>query len=254
MAAWHHRTHPLTFAMERFSMSYVVPVPRVPAVPVVGAEPGAVFPVHRIYCVGRNYVDHAIEMGHSGREPPFFFMKPADAILPVTEDQVGEMRYPSLTRDLHHEVELVVAIGKGGSDIKAADAMSHVYGYAVGLDMTRRDIQGEAKKQGRPWDAGKGFEQSAPIGAIRPAAQCYINAATRISLDVNGAKRQHSVIGKLIWSVPEVIEQLSTAWDLQPGDLIYSGTPEGVAAVLEGDSLHAQIDGVGSMRVKIVGG
>jgi len=235
-------------------MSYVVPVPRVAAVPVVGAEPGAVFPVRRIYCVGRNYVDHAIEMGHSGREPPFFFMKPADAILPVTEDQIGQMRYPSLTRDLHHEVELVVAIGKGGSNIKATDAMNHVYGYAVGLDMTRRDIQGEAKKQGRPWDAGKGFEQSAPIGAIRPVAQCYVNAATRISLDVNGAKRQHSVIGKLIWSVPEVIEQLSMAWDLQPGDLIYSGTPEGVAAVLEGDLLHAEIDGVGSLRVKIVSG
>ena len=235
-------------------MSHVVPVPRVPSVPVVGGEPGAQFPVHRIYCVGRNYVDHAIEMGHSGREPPFFFMKPADAVLAVTEDQLGQMRYPSLTRDLHHEVELVVAIGKGGSNIKAADAMDHVYGYAVGLDMTRRDLQGEAKKQGRPWDAGKGFEQSAPIGAIRPAAQCYLNAATRIALDVNGAVRQHSVIGKLIWSVPEVIEQLSTAWDLQPGDLIYTGTPEGVAKVMEGDTLHAQIDGVGSLRVKIVGG
>ena len=233
-------------------MSHVVPVPRVPSVPVVGAEPGAQFPVHRIYCVGRNYVDHAIEMGHSGREPPFFFMKPADAVLAVTEDQLGQMRYPSLTRDLHHEVELVVAIGKGGSNIKAADAMDHVYGYAVGLDMTRRDLQGEAKKQGRPWDAGKGFEQSAPIGAIRPAAQCYLNAATRIALDVNGAVRQHSVIGKLIWSVPEVIEQLSTAWDLQPGDLIYTGTPAGVGAVVRGDVMEGAIAGLPSLKVAVV--
>ncbi|MET0334484.1 MAG: fumarylacetoacetate hydrolase family protein [Rhizobacter sp.] len=235
-------------------MSLVIPAPKLPSVPVVGAEAGAEFPVRRIYCVGRNYVDHAIEMGHSGREPPFFFLKPADAILPVPEGQVGEMRYPTLTRDLHHEVELVVAIGKGGRDIQAADALSHVYGYAVGLDMTRRDLQGEAKKLGRPWCIGKGFDQSAPIGPIRPAGQCYINAATRIALDVNGAARQHSVIGKLIWSVPEIIEQLSTAWELAPGDLIYTGTPEGVAAVLEGDTLSARIDGVGALNVKIVSG
>lgn len=235
-------------------MSFVITAPKLPTVPVVGAGPAAEFPVHRIYCVGRNYVDHAIEMGHSGREPPFFFMKPADAVLPVAEGQTGEMSYPSLTRDLHHEVELVVAIGKGGRDISAAHALEHVYGYAVGLDMTRRDLQGEAKKLGRPWCIGKGFDQSAPIGHIRPAAQCYLNAATRISLDVNGAARQHSVIGKLIWSVPEIIEQLSTAWELAPGDLIYTGTPEGVASVLEGDLLSARIDGVGSLNVKIVSG
>ena len=235
-------------------MSYVLPVPRVPAVPVAGGEPGAQFAVHRIYCVGRNYVDHAIEMGHSGREPPFFFMKPADAVLPVAEGETGQMRYPSLTHDLHHEVELVVAIGKGGKDIKAADATSHIWGYAVGLDMTRRDLQGEAKKLGRPWCIGKGFDQSAPIGPVRPAAQCYLTAATRIELDVNGAKRQSSVIGKLIWSVPEIIEQLSTAWELAPGDLIFTGTPEGVASVIEGDTLHARIDGVGALRVAITGG
>jgi fumarylpyruvate hydrolase len=233
-------------------MSHVVATPEIPVVPVAGAAPGAQFPVHRIYCVGRNYVDHAIEMGHSGREPPFFFMKPADAVLPVAEGQVGQMRYPSLTRDLHHEVELVVAIGKGGRNIKASDALSHVYGYAVGLDMTRRDLQGEAKKLGRPWCVGKGFDQSAPIGPVRPAAQCYLNAAARITLEVNGAVRQQSVIGKLIWSVPEIIEQLSTAWDLAPGDLIFTGTPEGVKAVLEGDTLSARIDGVGALDVKIV--
>ncbi len=235
-------------------MSLVITAPKSPTVPVAGAGPAAEFPVHRIYCVGRNYVDHAIEMGHTGREPPFFFMKPADAVLPVAEGQTGEMAYPSLTRDLHHEVELVVAIGKGGRDISAANALDHVYGYAVGLDMTRRDLQGEAKKLGRPWCIGKGFDQSAPIGPIRPAAQCYLNAATRIALDVNGAMRQQSVIGKLIWSVPEIIEQLSTAWELAPGDLIYTGTPEGVAAVLEGDTLQAQIDGVGSLSVRIVSG
>jgi fumarylpyruvate hydrolase len=233
-------------------MSFVVTAPKTPTVPVAGAGPGDEFPVRRIYCVGRNYVEHAIEMGHSGREPPFFFLKPADAVLSVAEGQVGQMRYPSLTRDLHHEVELVVAIGKGGHDIKADAAMSHVYGYAVGLDMTRRDLQGEAKKLGRPWCTGKGFEQSAPIGPIRPAAQCYLNPATRIALDVNGAARQSSTIGKLIWSVPEIIEQVSMAWELAPGDLIFTGTPEGVAAVLEGDVLQARIDGVGSLQVRIV--
>lgn len=235
-------------------MSLVVVAPKSPTVPVAGAGAGAEFPVRRIYCVGRNYVDHAIEMGHSGREPPFFFLKPGDAVLPVPEGMTGEMRYPSLTRDLHHEVELVVAIGKGGRNIRATDAFGHIYGYAVGLDMTRRDLQGEAKKLGRPWCIGKGFDESAPISPIRPAAQCYLNAATRISLEVNGAERQHSVIGKMIWNVPEIVEQLSTAWELAPGDLIYTGTPEGVAAVLEGDRLHAQIDGVGSLKVEIVSG
>jgi fumarylpyruvate hydrolase len=235
-------------------MSLVIPAPKVPSVPVIGAAPGAEFPVRRIYCVGRNYVDHAIEMGHTGREPPFFFLKPGDAVLPVPEGQTGEMPYPSLTRDLHHEVELVVAIGKGGRDIPAPTALEHVYGYAVGLDMTRRDLQNDAKKQGRPWCSGKGFDHSAPIGPIRPAAQCYLNAATRISLVVNNATRQQSVIGKLIWSVPEIIEQLSALWELAPGDLVYTGTPEGVAAVLEGDSLQARIDGVGSLNLKIVSG
>lgn len=232
-------------------MNFVLPAPEIAAVPVAGGAKDALFPVHRIYCVGRNYVEHAIEMGATGREPPFFFMKPADAVLPVAEGQTGEMRYPSLTKDLHHEVELVVAIGKGGRNIDAADAMDHVWGYAVGLDMTRRDLQGEAKKAGRPWCIGKGFDQSAPIGPVRPAAQCYLNAATIISLDVGGAIRQHSQLGKMIWSVPEIIEQLSKAWALAPGDLIFTGTPEGVAAVREGDTLHARIDGVGALSVRV---
>ena len=224
----------------------------IPVVPVQGSA--AAFPVHRIYCVGRNYVEHAVEMGHSGREAPFFFMKPADAVLPVVEGTVARMHYPSLTHDLHHELELVVAIGKGGRDIAAADALAHVWGYAVGLDMTRRDLQGEAKKLGRPWCIGKGFDESAPIGAIRSAADCRLDAGTVIALDVNGAPRQASTLGKLIWSVPEIIEHLSRAWELASGDLIYTGTPAGVAAVVVGDRLSARIDGVGGLELEIVAG
>ena len=231
-------------------MSLVItPVPAA-TVPVVG---GGEFPVHRIYCVGRNYVEHAKEMGFTGREPPFFFLKPADALLVVPEGQLGKMPYPSLTKDLHHEVELVVAIGSGGRDIKAADAMQHVWGYAVGLDMTRRDLQGEAKKLGRPWEIGKGFDHSAPIGPLRRAAECDIGAGTRIALEVNGTVRQQSTIGKLIWNIGEIIEHLSAAWQLAPGDLIFSGTPEGVAAVEAGDTLKARIDGVGTLQFVIDG-
>ena len=233
-------------------MNYVLPAPAASAVPVAGGAAGAAFPVHRIYCVGRNYVEHAVEMGFTGREPPFFFLKPADAILPVREGEVGRMRYPSLTKSLHHEVELVVAIGTGGRDIAAADAQRHIWGYGIGLDMTRRDLQGEAKKLGRPWDIGKGFDQSAPVGPLRAAADCKVGAETRITLEVNGAVRQKSTIGKLIWSIPEIIEHLSAAWELAPGDLIFTGTPEGVAAVVSGDTLKATIDGLGSLQVQIV--
>jgi fumarylpyruvate hydrolase len=232
-------------------MSFVLPAPATAGVPVKGAS-GAMFAVRRIYCVGRNYVEHAVEMGFTGREPPFFFLKPADAVLPVREGHVGEMHYPSLTKSLHHEVELVVAIGEGGRDIAAADAPGHIWGYAVGLDMTRRDLQGEMKKQGRPWCIGKAFDESAPIGELVPAAACRIDADTEIRLDVNGALRQQSCIGKLIWSVPEIIEHLSAAWTLAPGDLIYTGTPEGVAAVVVGDTLSASIAGVGSLQVRVV--
>ena len=231
-------------------MSFVLPVAAPASVAVEGSG-DARFAVRRIYCVGRNYVEHAVEMGFTGREPPFFFLKPADAVLPVREGTVGEMHYPSLTHELHHEVELVVAIGRGGRDIAAADALSHVWGYAVGLDMTRRDLQGEMKKQGRPWCIGKAFDESAPIGELRPAAQCHIDADTEIRLDVNGQPRQHSRIGKLIWSIPEIIEHLSKAWTLAPGDLIYTGTPEGVAAVGRGDLLSASVAGVGTLQVEV---
>jgi fumarylpyruvate hydrolase len=232
-------------------MSHVIATSAAAAVPVAGPG-GATFPVHRIYCVGRNYVEHAKEMGFTGREAPFFFMKPADAVLPVAEGETGRMPYPSLTKDLHHEVELVVALGSGGKNIAAADAERYIWGYAVGLDMTRRDLQGEAKKLGRPWDIGKSFDHSAPIGPIHRAADCKVDAATTITLEVNGAVRQHSTIGKLIWNIGEIIEHLSAAWELQPGDLIFTGTPEGVAAVVRGDVLKASVAGVGSLRVELV--
>lgn len=231
-------------------MSYVFDAPVQPAVAVVGSD--AAFPVHRIYCVGRNYVDHAREMGHTGREAPFFFMKPADAILPVAAGATGELPYPAQTQDFQHEMELVVAIGKGGRDIGVADAMAHVWGYALGLDMTRRDLQGEAKKLGRPWDTGKAFEHSAPIGPITPAAQAGDIAHAAISLQVNGQVRQHSTIDMLIWNVAETIADLSKYFTLQPGDLIYSGTPAGVAAVQRGDELVGSISGLGELRVKVV--
>lgn len=231
-------------------MNFVFAPPATVSVPVQGGAEA--FPVHRIYCVGRNYVEHAIEMGHSGREAPFFFMKPADAVLPVPEGSVGRMHYPSLTKSLHHEIELVVAIGRGGRDISAEQALSHVWGYAVGLDMTRRDLQNECKKLGRPWSIGKGFDESAPIGLIRRAEDCALGAGTVIALDVNGQKRQASTLGKLIWSVAEVIEHLSKAWELQPGDLIFSGTPEGVAAVEAGDRLSGRVEGVGTLQVELV--
>ncbi len=230
-------------------MQFVFPPAAHPAVPIAGSI--EFFPVHRIYCVGRNYVDHAKEMGGTGREAPFFFMKPADAVLPITHGTVGNMPYPPMTVDLHHEIELVVAIGNGGSNIAAADAAQHIWGYAIGLDMTRRDLQSEAKKQGRPWSAGKGFDCSAPIGPIHPASATGMIASGEIRLDVNGTIRQHSDVSKLIWNVAETIEHLSRYFALQPGDLIFTGTPEGVAAVQRGDVLKATIDSLGTLQVRI---
>ena len=232
-----------------YLMSYVFPPPPVTSVPVLGTE--ARFPVHRIYCVGRNYEEHAQEMGFTGREPPFFFMKPADALVLAAGEAPALLPYPSLTQNLHHEIELVVAIGKGGRDIAAADAHQHIFGYAVGLDMTRRDLQGEMKKQGRPWCIGKAFDHSAPIGPITPAAQVPGIAQAEISLQVNGQDRQHSHVSKLIWNITETIEQLSAAWTLQPGDLIFTGTPEGVAAVVAGDTLVGGVAGLETLTVRV---
>ena len=223
---------------------HVIPPPARAAVPVAG---GGSFPVRRVYCVGRNYAEHAREMGHDpDRELPFFFMKPADALLTGGAD----MPYPSMTADLHHEMELVVALKSGGSDIAEADALSHVWGYAAGLDMTRRDLQGEAKKAGRPWDMGKGFDHSAPIGELVPAAQVDPGHG-RIELKVNGTVRQASNLRSLIWSVPETIAYLSKLVRLEAGDLIFTGTPEGVAACIRGDMLEGMVEGVGTVHTRI---
>ena len=230
-------------------MSYVIPVPPQASLPVVGRAER--FPVRRVYCVGRNYVEHAREMGFTGREPPFFFFKPADAVVPVAAGETATIAYPSLTKDLHHEIELVAAIGTGGRNILAADAMKHIWGYAVGLDMTRRDLQGEMKKQGRPWEIGKSFEESAPVGPLTPAAQAGDVANADIWLQVNGQGRQRSSVDKLIWSLGEIIEHLSAAWDLAPGDLIFTGTPEGVAAVSPGDILTGGVGSLPALSVKI---
>ena len=230
-------------------MSFVFPAPTPIAVPVVGQS--ASFPVRRIYCVGRNYEEHAKEMGFSGREPPFFFLKPADALVMVPTGATGALPYPSLTSNFHHEIELVVAIGQGGRNIPAAEAASHIFGYAVGLDMTRRDLQNEMKKQGRPWCIGKAFDHSAPIGPITPATQAGPIESADIWLQVNGQDRQRSSVAKLIWNVAETIEHLSAAWTLQAGDLIYTGTPEGVAAVVPGDTLVGGVTGLGELRVKV---
>ncbi len=230
-------------------MSFLFTPPAVTSLPIVGRDQR--FPVRRVFCVGRNYAEHAKEMGFTGREAPFFFMKPADALLVVEAGQTGRMAYPGLTRDLHHEIELVVAIGTGGANIPAQDAMRHVFGYAVGLDMTRRDLQNEMKKQGRPWEIGKAFEQSGPIGPITPAAEAGDISRAAIWLQVNGQDRQRSDVSHLIWNIAETIEHLSNAWTLAPGDLIFSGTPEGVAAVQTGDTLEGGVTGLAPLKVGI---
>jgi fumarylpyruvate hydrolase len=217
--------------------------PAAPAVvPVAG---GGGFPVHRIYCVGRNYAEHAVEMGHTGREPPFFFLKPADTVVPVAEGATGSIAYPTLTANFHHEIELVVALGpKEGGGVS-------IYGYAVGLDMTRRDLQNDMKKQGRPWSIGKAFEQSAPIGPIVPVQVTGELLSGAITLDVNGVRKQTGDLRDLIWSVAETIEKLQEAWRLQPGDLIYTGTPAGVGPVVRGDVMEGAIAGLGTLRVQV---
>ncbi|MGC8517954.1 MAG: fumarylacetoacetate hydrolase family protein [Steroidobacteraceae bacterium] len=230
-------------------MTYVFAPPPLVSAPLVGTS--ARFPVHRIYCVGSNYRAHAQEMGRTGREPPVFFMKPADALVPVEAGTVGEVPYPSLTHNFHHEVELVVAIGIGGRDIAADEAMPHVFGYAVGLDMTRRDLQTEMKKRSAPWCIGKGFDHAAPLGPITVAAQAGAPLEGQISLCVNGVERQRSALGEMTWSVPEIIAQLSAAWALAPGDLIYTGTPAGVGPVERGDLLEATCTGLQPLRVRI---
>jgi fumarylpyruvate hydrolase len=227
---------------------YVFPAPLTVAVPVAGAG-GAAFPVRRVFCVGRNYAAHAREMGGDpSREPPFFFSKPADALVTGGADTP----YPAATANLHHEMELVVAMGAGGTDISAETALTYVFGYAAGLDLTRRDVQDEAKAARRPWDMAKGFDQSAPIGEIAPAAAIGHPAAGRIALTVNGAVKQEGDLLDQIWSVPEIIAALSRLVRIEPGDLIFTGTPDGVGALVKGDVLQGEIAGVGSVVTRIV--
>jgi fumarylpyruvate hydrolase len=226
-------------------MSYVIAAPKQASVPVKGTH--LRFPVRRIYCVGRNYNDHVVEMGGvPGREPPFFFQKPADALF-----LDGSFPYPPATRDVHHEVELVVALQSGGRDIAASDAAQHIYGYAVGIDMTRRDLQSEAKKTGRPWEVGKAFDHSAPIGEIIPKADTGVLERAGISLQVNGTQRQSSDISQMIWSVPEIISELSRLFELHAGDIVFTGTPSGVGPVQPGDKLQATIERVGELTLQV---
>jgi fumarylpyruvate hydrolase len=227
--------------------AFAIPTWETPSIPITGADNA--FPVRRIYCVGRNYAAHAREMGHDpDREPPFFFTKPADAIVP----NGAPTPYPVQTTNLHPEIEMVVALAAGGTDIPLDQANSCIYGYGVGLDLTRRDMQGVAKDMGRPWDMSKGFDHSAPVTAITPVSQCGIIESGRISLTVNDELRQESDLNAMIWSVPETINYLSGLIELKPGDLIFTGTPDGVAAIERGDVLEGHVDGLETLKVTMV--
>jgi len=227
---------------------YVIAPPAQTTLAVVGTQ--ARFPVRRLYCVGRNYAEHAQEMGYSGREAPFFFAKPADAILNVSPGTVGRMAYPMCTSDLHFEVELVVALKSGGVNLTSAQAAQAIYGYAIGLDMTRRDLQAVAKQKGRPWEMAKAFEQSAPIGSLH--APDALDAQATISLSVDGQVRQSGKVVDMIWNVPEAIAHLSTLFALEAGDLLFTGTPAGVGAVTTGQVMTAAITGLGELQVAVV--
>ncbi|MCK6405620.1 MAG: fumarylacetoacetate hydrolase family protein [Rhodocyclaceae bacterium] len=230
-------------------MSFVVPPPVTPSLAVAASD--ARFPIRRVYCVGRNYADHAREMGAheqaDGREPPFFFSKPADAVVPE-----GDVPYPPATANLQHEIELVVALGRGGANIPVAEALDCVFGYAAGLDLTRRDLQARAKEKGHPWDMGKGFDASAPTGALHAVAQTGHPRSGAVWLRVNGETRQTGDLADMSWNVAEIIANLSTFVRLAPGDLIFTGTPAGVSTVVRGDVLEGGVDGVGSLRVRLV--
>ena len=226
--------------------TYVITPPGIPTLPVEGSD--KLFPIHRIYCVGRNYAEHAIEMGHDpNKEPPFFFQKNPDNV--ITD---GTFPYPDKSSDVHYELEMLVAIGKGGVNIPVESALDHVWGYGIGLDMTRRDLQGEAKKLGRPWEVGKAFEASAPCSALVPASAIGHPASGKVWLNVNGTQRQVGDLNQMIWKVPEMISYLSGLFELQPGDVIMSGTPAGVGAIVRGDVMEGGVDGVGTLTVKVV--
>lgn len=231
--------------MTQTTADFAIPQPPFPAIPIAGSN--LLFPVRRIWCVGRNYAEHAREMGSDPtREPPFFFAKPADAVVPLG----GPLPFPVATLDLHHEVELAVAIGKAGRNLGANEASEHVFGYAVALDMTRRDLQAEAKRTARPWDMAKGFDRSCPISAIATGVPAATLAGSRISLSVNGIERQAAPLSDMIWSVEECLAALSQLVDLEPGDLLLTGTPANVGSVQQGDCLHAMCEGIGELTVE----
>lgn len=230
-------------------MKLAIPAPAVAAIPV--ADSDTWFPVRRVYCVGRNYAAHAKEMGFTGREDPFFFNKPADALLPVADGKAGNMNYPPKTSDLQYEVELVVALGSGGRDLTPDLAASCIWGYAIGLDMTRRDLQGQAKKQGRPWEIGKAFDEAAPVGPLHPRDKVGELDAGDITLSVNGERKQSGDLSDMIWNVSEAIAYLSGLFELKAGDIIFTGTPEGVGPVVAGDTMVGAIAGLGELHVKV---
>jgi len=231
-------------------LNTVIPMWEAPTVPVDGTD--ARFPVRHVFCVGRNYAEHAKEMGGDAtKEPPFFFTKAADSIVPVVAPEVGRIRYPMATSNFHHEMELVVAIGKAGANVAVEDANDCVFGYAVGLDMTRRDLQNEMREKKRPWDIGKSFAQAAPIAPIHPVAQTGLLSRGAITLDVNGARRQQGDLSDMIWDVPHTLSFLSRYYELMPGDLVFSGTPAGVGAVVKGDRLDGRIEGLTPLSVVI---
>lgn len=227
-------------------MKYAIPAPAIPTLPIKGSD--LLFPVHRIYCVGRNYADHAREMGHDpSKEPPFFFQKNPDNL---TTD--GEFSYPPLSKDVQFEIEMVVALKSGGRDITPENALGHVFGYAIGLDMTRRDLQAEAKKLGRPWEVGKAFEKSAPCSAIVTAAEIGHPSTGAIWLNVNGTRKQTGDLSQFIWDVPHQIAILSTLFELAAGDLIMTGTPAGVGPIVKGDRMLGHVEGLGKLDVLVV--
>jgi fumarylpyruvate hydrolase len=230
-------------------MNTVIPLWDIPSVPVAGTDQR--FPVRHVYCVGRNYAEHAKEMGGDAtKEPPFFFTKAADSIVPVVPPDVGRIRYPLATSNFHHEIELVVAIGKAGR-ATVEDASDYVFGYAVGLDMTRRDLQNEMREKKRPWDIGKSFAQGAPIAPLHPVSQTGLLSRGAITLDVNGVRRQQGDLSDMIWDVPNTLAFLSKYYELLPGDLVFSGTPAGVAAVVKGDRLEGRIEGLTPLSIVV---
>lgn len=228
-------------------MTYAISPSAIPTLPTEGSD--KLFPVHRIYCIGRNYADHAIEMGHDpDKDPPFFFQKNPDGLVQPGDD----FPYPPKTSDVHHEIELVVALKEGGTNIPVDEALNHVFGYGVGLDMTRRDLQGEAKKLGRPWEIGKAFEHAAPCSPLVPASAIGHPADGAITLEINGELRQSGDLDQMIWKVPEMIAYLSEYFTMAPGDLIFSGTPAGVGPVVRGDKLRGAVNGVATIEVTVV--